>query len=84
MGRNPIRVKSCTAIIFYLYFQEEDSVIRSCAYCLNVCGVPTKLCGGYLKSPYGSKECQNQTGPVKETASVTSPGVVVTIMEKRT
>jgi len=41
-----------------LFCQEEDIVVRHCAYCLNVCGLPIKLCGGYTKRAYCSRECQ--------------------------
>jgi len=41
-----------------MFCQEGDCVIRHCAYCLNVCGLPIKLCGGCKKRAYCSRECQ--------------------------
>jgi len=42
-----------------MFCQEEDVVIiRHCSYCLNVCGLPIKLCGGCNKRAYCSRECQ--------------------------
>ncbi len=43
-----------------MFCQGEDGVIRHCAYCLNVCGLPTKLCGGCKKRAYCSRECQTK------------------------
>ena len=38
---------------------------RHCAYCLEVCGFPTKLCSGCKKRAYCSKECQRADWSVK-------------------
>ena len=36
----------------------EESVTRHCAYCLGLCGFPAKLCGGFRKRTYCSRDCQ--------------------------
>ena len=48
-----------------MFHQEEDSVARHCAYCLQLCGFPTKLCGGCKKRAYCSKECQRADWSIK-------------------
>jgi len=47
-----------------VFFLQED-VIRHCAYCLEICGFPTKLCGNCRKRAYCSKECQIADWSVK-------------------
>ena len=44
-------------LAYHIFLQlEEDSSARHCAYCLQLCGFPAKLCGGCKKRAYCSKE----------------------------
>jgi len=49
----------------FFFLQEEGFVTRRCAYCLQLCGFPAKLCGDCMKRAYCSKDCQRSDWSVK-------------------